>query len=675
MEVIEVTEREVEVIEVIERGPAGPAGATGPQGPAGAGGVTSVTGTAPIVSSGGTTPAISVTVGTGANTVAAGNDTRIANIAANSINTVDSGGSIDTSSGGGSINTRGTGSIQLGVSGTRTTFTGTATEDRAISLPNASGTLVTQEQIGISGDQAGSINLEGANVAFGGFGGSIIAQGTYSSTGGTLDMSGSQFGNGGSITTKDGGGSIDTRGNGTVAGGSIDTSLGGGSVSTRGTGSIELGVSATRTTLTGTATAARAISLPNASGTLALSGAAGAFTTLTATPAAGSTALTLTGGTVTASAPLLSGTQTWNDAAVTFTGLLVNVTNTASASASLLASFQVGGTSVANIRRDGRVLATSLALVSGGNSGTGFSYHSASEESGHLQCVNNAGTQMWTCLASRFRLAGDLSFGRSVGLGQSPDTILVRDDVATLAQRNAANAQTFRLYNTFTDASNYERLFIRGQTGANFQIGTEALGTGSGRNLELVRAGTTQFRVDANGVTVRAAIGGSFAGYQFGSSGVTGVDCTLFRDEVAVLGTENSFRFYNTAAGGRPWTSTTITSFERATISWASNVFRIAAEKGTTGGSARAIEFATDSTTRLTIGASGGFTLADAQDIAVGTTTGTKIGTGTTQLLGFWNATPAAQPAAVADATDAATVITQLNALLSRLRTIGIIAT
>jgi hypothetical protein len=67
--------------------------------------------------------------------------------------------------------------------------------------------------------------------------------------------------------------------------------------------------------------------------------------------------------------------------------------------------------------------------------------------------------------------------------------------------------------------------------------------------------------------------------------------------------------------------------------------------------------------------------LADAGHITVGTTTGTKIGTATTQKLGFYNATPVVQPAAVADATDAVDVITQLNDLLAKLRTLGIIAT
>ncbi|MFY9586677.1 MAG: glycosyl hydrolase family 28-related protein [Actinomycetota bacterium] len=67
--------------------------------------------------------------------------------------------------------------------------------------------------------------------------------------------------------------------------------------------------------------------------------------------------------------------------------------------------------------------------------------------------------------------------------------------------------------------------------------------------------------------------------------------------------------------------------------------------------------------------------MEEAVDIAVGTATGTKIGTAPTQKLSLWNATPVVQPTAVADATDAASVITQLNALLARLRTVGLIAT
>ena len=83
----------------------------------------------------------------------------------------------------------------------------------------------------------------------------------------------------------------------------------------------------------------------------------------------------------------------------------------------------------------------------------------------------------------------------------------------------------------------------------------------------------------------------------------------------------------------------------------------------------------TNSVVRLTINAAGGFIVAEANDFAFGTTTGTKIGTATSQKIGFYNATPIVQGASVADATDAGSAITQLNALISRIEALGLIAT
>ena len=53
-----------------------------------------------------------------------------------------------------------------------------------------------------------------------------------------------------------------------------------------------------------------------------------------------------------------------------------------------------------------------------------------------------------------------------------------------------------------------------------------------------------------------------------------------------------------------------------------------------------------------------GLTLDDATNIVLNTTTGTKIGTATTQKLGFWNATPVVQPSAAAQAAVATTAAT-----------------
>ena len=72
---------------------------------------------------------------------------------------------------------------------------------------------------------------------------------------------------------------------------------------------------------------------------------------------------------------------------------------------------------------------------------------------------------------------------------------------------------------------------------------------------------------------------------------------------------------------------------------------------------------------------SGLVSLLDSTDVQLGTGAGTKIGTATTQKMGFYNATPVVQPTAVANATDASSVITQLNLLLGRMRTLGLIAT
>ena len=76
--------------------------------------------------------------------------------------------------------------------------------------------------------------------------------------------------------------------------------------------------------------------------------------------------------------------------------------------------------------------------------------------------------------------------------------------------------------------------------------------------------------------------------------------------------------------------------------------------------------------------ASTGLTLSEARNIAVGTTTGTKIGTATTQKLSVYNATPVVQGVSIADASGGATIDaearTALNALLAYVRSFGLIA-
>lgn len=55
------------------------------------------------------------------------------------------------------------------------------------------------------------------------------------------------------------------------------------------------------------------------------------------------------------------------------------------------------------------------------------------------------------------------------------------------------------------------------------------------------------------------------------------------------------------------------------------------------------------------IAATGHITMTDAKNIVINATTGTKIGTGTSQKIGFWNTTPAVQQTGIAATTDNST--------------------
>lgn len=69
-------------------------------------------------------------------------------------------------------------------------------------------------------------------------------------------------------------------------------------------------------------------------------------------------------GTITAAAPTINSTVTWNAGAVTFAGWKLNVTNTASAAASLLMDLQLGGVSQFSVRKDGALMLP-LVVVGG----------------------------------------------------------------------------------------------------------------------------------------------------------------------------------------------------------------------------------------------------------------------------------------------------------------------
>lgn len=364
-----------------------------------------------------------------------------------------------------------------------------------------------------------------------------------------------------------------------------------------------------------------------------------------ATTLLGSTSLT--GATITASAPVLDLSQTWNNGATTFTAIKMNVTDTASNAASLLMDLQVGGTSVAHFTKNGilrvgnasksgvihspndvslrsgtggdgygvniltvtssnsvqipfgnlsfggditltrraaanlrfgaadaaapvaqtlsvqsvvagttnttganltitgsqgtgtgaggsivfqvapagssgtaqNALADALTITSNrrvtvaenivgplGNTGAvlgglvlGFSGVSTGNIAGGQIQLFEAGTLRFriTDTALNMYNSAELSWSSATGAGGTADVRLFRDAANTLALRNGANAQTFNVYGTYTDASNYERLRV--VSGSSYELICEAAGTGTARGLQLKAGSGNNLSFGGNG--------------------------------------------------------------------------------------------------------------------------------------------------------------------------------
>ena len=178
-------------------------------------------------------------------------------------------------------------------------------------------------------------------------------------------------------------------------------------------------------------------------------------------------------------APAFNVVQTWNTTG-TPTLIKANVTDTASNANSLLMDLQVGGTSQFQVLKTGAIVLPYAypGIVDGSNNSQGTNY-----------TFNGP------------RLGPDALIGWTAGgPNATPDLRLHRDAANTLAQRNAGNAQTFRIYNSFTNASNYERGKLEWSSNV-LRIGTEKAGTGSARALELQTDGTTRVTISTAGQT------------------------------------------------------------------------------------------------------------------------------------------------------------------------------
>jgi hypothetical protein len=196
-------------------------------------------------------------------------------------------------------------------------------------------------------------------------------------------------------------------------------------------------------------------------------------------------------GSIAASAPLTL-TQTWTNAAVTYTGLQVNVTDTASNAASLLMDLRVGGVSQFRVDKTGNLYFGAYSILAN----TGWS--GALRINGGSLNVGNTGNGVFLPATSFIRFNNQHS---------------ITDDGAanTLAQRNGNAAQESRIYGTYTGPGNYRRLALKMSTTGVAQIVAEGGGAGASDNrLEFVTGGATRMTVAADGnITASGSITGT----------------------------------------------------------------------------------------------------------------------------------------------------------------------
>lgn len=216
------------------------------------------------------------------------------------------------------------------------------------------------------------------------------------------------------------------------------------------------GVASGATANTGTVTTVSVVTANGVSASVTNAGTTPAITitlgAITPTSIAAS-GQSLTGSQAT---PILDLATTWNTTG-TPTALNVAVTDTASNALSMLFQIKRNGSDVIALRKDGylRVDGTAASLQLGNSCLVGVN------GTGIFNAQSNSG---------------------SYRLGASSDVILAWDAANTPAFRNGTNAQTIRLYRSFTDASNYSRLSL-GFSATTAIIATEGLGTDSRGNL------------------------------------------------------------------------------------------------------------------------------------------------------------------------------------------------
>lgn len=252
-------------------------------------------------------------------------------------------------------------------------------------------------------------------------------------------------------------------------------------------------------------------------------------------------------------------------------------------------------------------------------------------------------TDATSSTAASVILSGGLAIAKKLNIGDStPSTSISTGSVITAGGYSASRASFFRGVSASGDATGATFNFFSNQSvdpaafrtcfnGSNSTSGATA-GNSSftvGANFSISHGAAVTLADSAGYVATTATTGASAVmtrayGFYYQNSAETGTVGTKYAFyAAAVSGASANYAFFSAGAGLVSIADTT----DATAIGTASTIL--------SGGLSVAKQ----------LRQGGNVTLSDTVTIAVGTTTGTKIGTATTQKIGFWNVTPVVQPA------------------------------
>lgn len=183
--------------------------------------------------------------------------------------------------------------------------------------------------------------------------------------------------------------------------------------------------------------------------------------------------LSVGGKIVTTSNPVLDLSQSWGNSAVIFTGIKFNVPSDVSAAGSLLIDLQVAGASKFTADKSGALCATEMRVLPVGG------FVPLILRGNHFSNVYRTRVDIDSNGVKIYKGA----FSEPLGIVFDGGSYLVPDSNNNVGIRNGINAQSLRLYGTYTDTSNYRRLTKNMSAAGVAEIKPEGAGTGATGNV------------------------------------------------------------------------------------------------------------------------------------------------------------------------------------------------